>query len=224
MICESLTKTEIYNQICFDINELEKSFDYKKMINDFRRFARRTKLTEVNCRLRNYTSKKFNNVWNIKPKLFINPKTKNIGLEINYYHITHGFRGCGIICYSPIPENKENLLGSKTIHKLCIFPQHFWDRYRERYSVNLSGKELIDNFWNNNSFACIKYKHRNDDEKEIMIMCTKGLCLGIIDKTNPNVYIIKTFISNDEMKNKQEDFFNFGNMNLEIENNLIMNF
>lgn len=45
MICESLTKTEIYNQICFDINELEKSSDYKKMINDFRRFARRTKLT-----------------------------------------------------------------------------------------------------------------------------------------------------------------------------------
>lgn len=218
MITNHLTFDDIYKQLSYDIKVFESSKEFKLIINKYRKEVIRTKKKSLNFRPKTFKSGKFQNNWFMRSTAVINNKTKNFSLDVSYYTFRYLERG-GMIAYNLCMN------GSDDKPKLFIFPQHFWERYRERFvkEDDLRGFDLIHYFFEYNGVSKI-YNNKERSELDVTGICSDGLCLGEICSENDNIINFKTYISSEEMYNKQKDKFERGLKLAELENEFVKRF
>lgn len=212
MITDRMSLDEVKEQLFFDIHTFEKSNDYRECLNKYRRYLiRNMNKTSVKFRTKSFTSDKFQNTYYMITNAYINKKTKSYSLDITYYTFRYLERG-GMIAYQLC---LGDTLISDVEEYMFVFPQHFWERYRERYlEEDIHGFDLIHKFFENN---CIERIRNNEErgENEVIGIVNDGLCLGI--KENAEINVFKTFISNKEMHDNQILSFEKGLNSIEKE-------
>lgn len=106
--------------------------------------------------------------------------------------------------------------------QLIIYPPHFFARFRDRFSINATGQDLMLEFFKYNSSYVYEIvdKHIDNEHitREVYGSCTDGVCLGFW--TSENNIMFKTFVTYDMLKGEQiSKFTNNEKYRQEIHNN-----
>jgi hypothetical protein len=88
---------------------------------------------------------------------------------------------------------------------LIIYNNHFFVRYKERMNIDKSGIDLIFHYFKMNYICSLEQENYTHNNKEHQITFVKegGIIVDIVEDANIETRYMKTFISNEMLKNKQ---------------------
>ena len=89
---------------------------------------------------------------------------------------------------------------------ILMFPPHFFQRYRDRFmegNNDIKGIDLIKYFFCRN--PTFSSDETVEDKRIFQTSCEDGVCLGI--EKEKNIFIQRTFITYEMLKNDQIDTF-----------------
>lgn len=92
---------------------------------------------------------------------------------------------------------------------LVIYPPHFFSRYAERTGLNLTGIDLIRQFFEKNANYGFDLKYEDSDGHpcyNIYGSCKEGVAMGLA-VPEKKLYLLKTFITYDMLKGEQIELF-----------------
>lgn len=191
VITEKHTELEIYNYL----NRINDEFFVKRadgLSKKFRKFLKNSPLNKQTL-LNSYC---FRNV----TVLLFGQHLKN-SLEFGLVFIVNiNGKHSSYEIYS---ENNSETKASKTI-------PHFFSRYKERQSVNKTGIELIKHFYINNiKDTELKSIHMYKGKEQIFSVFKEGVGLSVYeDMGKYKIKVIKTYISNELLKESQAEITN----------------
>jgi hypothetical protein len=127
---------------------------------------------------------------------------KSIGDDCNLIEVCIGETKAGKTAFFPIFINNEFFL--------MQFPPHFFARYAERMELEVSGEELIREYFGRNHSYGFTY-HQEMIVKNCKVThcygtCHDGVCLGLTSAKFP-IMLMKTFVTHEMLKGEQIEEF-----------------
>lgn len=193
MIVPAMNSKELFTEIFSDFKIVERKAIYLGL--ELRREAIKSKTKSVH-RVYDYRSKQYNN-WVIVIDRYVSELSLS---TVVFYLDKFGLNGMRV--------NADR-------KSLTHFPPHFLERYNERFLdiINSSKTELLKRFVRMNPLEVImSVPDEETNQCRIFGRFNEGVGLGYeepIDDFGGKIYHFKTFISNDMIKDSQEDVFNY---------------
>lgn len=189
-----MSSADIFQEVRADYLEILKKSDEKQKKVD--KIIGKSKIFPVTL-YTSYVSSRKNNwlfFWKAKSK-------KNVG-DVS---VITG------VCYYNTPEGRYAILPTTIQGRLAmiVYPPHFFERYKLRVGIELTGTDLITRFFELN--ASYGFMSENETNLGITIThvygtCKEGVCMGI-QSQNYNIVLFKTFVTYEMLKGQQiEDF------------------
>ena len=198
MIVDSMNSQEIFLHLRDDFYGFIYSVMIRNKTNEYRKFKTKNRTRDIfpyKCKRIDFISKNKNR-WHLNN--FIVDKGDNKVYSSCYS--TRVISGNGIIAYKMIGNFSP--ANNKLTHLFTFIP-HLFQRYKERNNLELTGYELIEEFFiQNNSMIPSPYKYY-DGDKDVVALCKNGMILGEYSDDTKTHIIFKTYISENEMDENQ---------------------
>lgn len=184
MIVPAMSVTEIHNELVKDydncISRIDRDFKhYRRAIIKSTKFPMYFKPIDYTTPSRN------------KFVILVEAESKKNANDLLITLIGYYLRPEGIYAAMIVPSKN----GDK---KICIYPPHFFERYKERYLQNdLSALEVIKQYFKINSAITFEVR----EEAGFRGVCRDGYILGKI--LSHNILIVKTFVTIKMLKGEQ---------------------
>lgn len=158
--------------------------------------------------------------WQEKYRKIINKKSNSDAIVLDYLKISPNLYSILIVAgqhdkvafgniYVFLQNGKwvatEILSTTRSKNGLIIYNNHFFVRYKERMNIDKSGIDLIFHYFKMNHMSNLSQENYTYNNKEYQLTFVKegGIIVDIVEEANVETKYMKTFISNEMLKNKQ---------------------
>ena len=191
LVVDNMSLREMYTELVNDGPNVTAKVEY--LCNNFRRNVLKRTRFPVQFKPVDYVSPK-KNKWII---IFTAKSKKDAETPAITYVCTANARGGIYVFMISLFQGDPCVL---------MFPPHFFQRYRDRFmegNNDIKGIDLIKYFFCRN--PTFSSDESVEDKRIFQTSCEDGVCLGI--EKEKNIFIQRTFITYEMLKNDQIDTF-----------------